>query len=64
MKPIRKIENPGRVLGSKAIYYKIIDSEGKIIKVYKGTFDLQGNLVHRKDKQEWKKIRLCLNALR
>ena len=45
-----KMENPGRVPGSKAIYYKIIDSKGKTIKVYKDTFDPQGKLVHRKDK--------------
>lgn len=45
-----KMENSDRVPGSKAIYYKIIDSDGKTIKVYKDTFDPQGNLVHRKDK--------------
>ena len=45
-----KMENPGRVPGSKAIYYKIIDSSGKTLRVYKDTFDPHGNLVHRKDK--------------
>ena len=44
------MENPGRVPGSKAIYYKIIDSNGKTIRVYKETFDPKGNLVHRKEK--------------
>lgn len=45
-----KMENPGRVPGSKAVYTKIIDSSRKTIKVYKDTFDPAGNLVHRKDK--------------
>lgn len=45
-----KMENPGKVPGSKAIYNKIVDSEGKTIRVYKDTFDPSGNLVHRKDK--------------
>lgn len=45
-----KMENPGRVPGSKAVYYKIIDSDGKTIRVYKETFDPKGNLVHRKEK--------------
>ena len=45
-----KMENPGRVPGSKAIYYKIIDSNGKTIRVYKETFDPNGKLVHRKEK--------------
>ena len=45
-----KMENPGKVPGSKAVYYKIVDSNGKTIKVYKDTFDPLGNLVHRKDK--------------
>lgn len=44
------MENPGRVPGSKAIYYKIIDKDGNTVRVYKDTFDPQGNLVHRKDK--------------
>ena len=46
-----KMENPGRVPGSKAVYNKIVDSEGKTIKVYKDTFDPSGNLVQRKDKK-------------
>lgn len=45
-----KMENPGRVPGSKAVYYKIIDKNGKTLKVYKDTFDPAGKLVHRKDK--------------
>lgn len=45
-----KMENPGRVSGSKAIYYKIIDSEGKTIRVYKETYAPDGNLVHVKEK--------------
>ncbi len=45
-----KMENPGKVPGSKAVYYKIVDSNGKTIRVYKDTFDPLGNLVHRKDK--------------
>lgn len=44
------MENPGRVPGSKAIYYKIIDPNGKTIRVYKETYDPDGNLVHRKEK--------------
>lgn len=45
-----RMENTGRVPGSKAIYYKIIDSDGKTVRVYKETYDPQGNLVHRKEK--------------
>jgi hypothetical protein len=45
-----KMENPGRVPGSKAIYYKIVDETGKTLRVYKETYDPQGNLVHRKEK--------------
>ena len=45
-----KMENPGKVPGSKAVYNKIVDSNGKTIKVYKDTFDPLGNLVNRKDK--------------
>ena len=44
------MENPGKVPGSKAVYNKVVDSNGKTIKVYKDTFDPKGNLVHRKDK--------------
>lgn len=45
-----KMENPGRVPGSKAIYYKIVDSEGRTVRVYKETYDHNGNLVHVKEK--------------
>ena len=45
-----KMENPGRVPGSKAIYYKIIDNNGKTVRVYKETYDPSGKLVHRKEK--------------
>ena len=44
------MEKPGNVPGSKAVYHKIVSSDGKTISVYKDTFDPQGNLVHRKDK--------------
>ena len=44
------MENPGKVPGSKAVYVKIVDDKGNTIKVYKDTFDPNGNLVHRKDK--------------
>ena len=42
--------NPGRVPGSKAIYYKFIDSNGKTLRVYKESYDPYGNLIHRKEK--------------
>ena len=41
---------PGNVPGSKAIYYKELTLDGKTIKVYKKTFDPNGNLIHTKDK--------------
>jgi len=41
---------PGNVLGSKAIYYKEIDSMGNTIKVYKKTYDPTGKLVYTKNK--------------
>lgn len=44
------MEKPGNVPGSKAVYHKIVDANGKTVSVYKDTFDPQGNLVHRKDK--------------
>ena len=44
------MENPGKVPGSKAIYYKIVDSGGRTIRVYKETYDPSGKLVHRKEK--------------
>ncbi len=45
-----KTENPGRVPGSKAVYYKVINSDGKTIRVYKETYDPSGKLVHTKEK--------------
>ncbi len=47
---IARMENPGRVPGSKAIYYKVIDSTGKTLRVYKETYDPNGRLVHTKEK--------------
>ena len=47
---IVKMENPGRVPGSKAIYYKEINSEEKTVRVYKETYDPSGKLVHTKEK--------------
>ena len=45
-----KMENPGKVPGSKAVYYKIVDPEGHTVRVYKETYDPNGNLVHVKEK--------------
>ena len=45
-----KMENPGRVPGSKAVYYKIVDQDGHTVRVYKETYDPNGNLVHVKEK--------------
>ena len=45
-----KMENPGKVPGSRAIYYKVIDTQGRTVRVYKETYDPSGNLVHRKEK--------------
>ena len=42
--------NPGKVPGSKAVYYKIIDSQGRTVRVYKETYDPEGKLVHVKEK--------------
>ena len=44
------MENPGRVPGSRAIYYKVLDAAGHVLRVYKETYDPQGNLVHTKEK--------------
>lgn len=44
------MEKPGDVPGSKALYHKIVSSDGSTLKVYKDTFDPDGKLVHRKDK--------------
>jgi hypothetical protein len=43
------MENPGKVPGSRAIYFKVIDKNGKS-HVYKETYDPQGELVHSKEK--------------
>ncbi len=45
------MRKPGNVPGSYAIYYKIVDSNGKTIKAYKETYDPKGNLVHVKEKK-------------
>jgi hypothetical protein len=45
-------EKPGNVPGSRAIYFKVVDANGDTIKVYKETYDHQGNLVHSKVKKE------------
>ncbi len=45
-----RMENPGKVPGSKAVYYKIVDSDGHTVRVYKETYDPNGNLVHIKEK--------------
>ena len=50
-KYIAKMIKPGNVKGSKAVYIKEIDKSGKTLKVYKDTYDPEGNLVHRKDKK-------------
>ena len=47
---IAEMTKPGNVPGSKAIYYKEIDSMGNTIKVYKKTYDPTGKLVHTKNK--------------
>jgi len=45
-----KMENPGKVPGSKAVYYKVVDKDGRTVRVYKETFDPDGKLVHVKEK--------------
>ena len=45
-----KMENPGKAPGSKAVYYKIVDPEWHTFRVYKDTYDPNGNLVHVKEK--------------
>lgn len=47
---ILRMEKPGNVTGSKAIYYKEIDLLGNTIKVYKETYGPDGNLIHTKIK--------------
>ena len=41
---------PGDVIGSKAIYFKLIAPDGNTVRVYKETYDPLGNLVHTKEK--------------
>ena len=45
-----KMEKPGDVPGSKAIYYKEVDSDGNTIRVYKETYGPDGKLIHTKEK--------------
>lgn len=42
--------SPGKVPGSKAVYEKQIDANGKTVQYTKTTYDPQGNIVHVKDK--------------
>jgi intein/homing endonuclease len=42
--------SPGRVPGSKAVYEKQIDVNGKTVQYTKTTYDPQGNIIHVKDK--------------
>lgn len=42
--------SPGKVSGSKAVYEKQIDVNGKTIQATKTTYNPQGNIVHVKDK--------------
>ena len=42
--------SPGKVPGSKAVYEKQIDVNGKTIQATKTTYDPQENIVHVKDK--------------
>jgi len=41
---------PGNVPGSYAVYYRVMDSQGTTLRVYKETYDPNGNLVHSKEK--------------
>lgn len=41
---------PGNVPGSKAVYHKVVGEDGKLLRVYKSTYDPKGNLVHVKEK--------------
>lgn len=47
---IARMENPGRVPGSRAIYYKVMSEDGETLRVYKETYDPSGELVHVKEK--------------
>lgn len=42
--------SPGKVPGSKAVYEKQIDVNGKTVQATKTTYDPEGNIVHVKDK--------------
>jgi len=42
--------SPGKVPGSKAVYEKHIDFNGKTIQYTKTTYEPKGNIVHVKDK--------------
>ena len=42
--------SPGKVPGSKAVYEKQIDVNGKTVQATKTTYDPQGNIVNVKDK--------------
>ena len=46
-----KSENPGRVTGSKAVYYKEVGPDGKTVRVYKETYVPDGKLIHTKEKK-------------
>lgn len=43
-------EVPGRVPGSKAIYEKVVNAEGKTTQYFKTTYDNNGKVVHIKNK--------------
>ncbi len=46
-----RTENPGKVPGSKAVYYKEVNPQGTTVRVYKETYDPKGNLVHTREKE-------------
>ena len=48
---VYRAENPGIVPGSKAVYYKEVNPQGKTVRFYKETIDPKGNLVHTKEKR-------------
>ena len=47
---IIKMEKPGNVPGSKAIYYKEVSPSGNTTRVYKETYGPDGRLIHIKEK--------------
>lgn len=47
---IVRMEKPGNVPGSKAIYFKEISPKGRTIRVYKETYGPDGKLIHTKEK--------------